>query len=220
MISKRMILDSFDKLRNKNFLAPILKSTSWAMLPSFPEYDDDFLDNSSMSCHKNAVKVLLVEDSVTQSKLMLKRFRDIAMYLGQLWNITVLNDAEKALNELQSGRLHCDLAFIDHHLSSTGKYGSELIADMRTCSHLENCVIIMCTNSIDKYSQSALLAGADSVWPKPLASVGELSQKLKRLNYAVQSSKISGDYYLGYDCATPLDQSQHNQPRSMKDSWY
>lgn len=150
-------------------------SLSLSSLPS----DTNLEELSIMPKHTESGRILVVEDSISQAKMIVRRLRDTAAFLGQLWHITLVNNAEEVVSRFDAGELYCDIAFIDQNLSSCGKTGIDLITTMRN-KFEHDCVIIMCTGGIEKYARVATEVGADSIWPKPLPGVQELARRLVR----------------------------------------
>lgn len=118
----------------------------------------------------SGAKILVVEDSVAQRKMLIKRLSEA----DASWDVSAAVSGEDALAKLKAARYAFDVVFVDENLSvSDGLFGHELVQVMRESYHMKHTIIIACTSNPAKVGKDLLEAGVDFVWPKPppLASV-------------------------------------------------
>mmetsp|Transcript_9667 Transcript_9667/g.15976 ORF Transcript_9667/g.15976 Transcript_9667/m.15976 type:complete len:856 (+) Transcript_9667:262-2829(+) len=123
-------------------------------------------------------KVLVVEDSPAQRKMLVKRLH----VADPSWDISQAVSGEDALAKLQAARWRFDVVFVDENLSiDDGLFGHELVHLMRRQSAMSTSVIIACTSNPAKVSDQLLAAGVDYVWPKPPPLPGVIKPKIDQL---------------------------------------
>lgn len=109
-------------------------------------------------------KILVVEDSPAQRKMLVKRLH----VADPTWDVSQAVSGEDALAKLQAARWMFDVVFVDENLSvEDGLFGHELVHLMRRQSQMSTSVIIACTSNPAKVTDKLLAAGVDYVWPKP-----------------------------------------------------
>jgi len=125
-----------------------------------------------------ATSILLVEDSVVQRKLILRRLLEVAAHLHEQWEITMANTGEEALRIIEERKIHFDVIVIDQVLSHDGLYGSQVVEKLREELRLLDVFVIGITNNPLKYSKTMMTSGANFVWKKPLSSVHDVCERL------------------------------------------
>lgn len=109
-------------------------------------------------------KVLVVEDSSSQRKMLVQRLKKA----DESWDVSAAANGEDAVQMLKAARFKFDVVFVDENLSTAdGLFGHELVSVMRTQYNMQSCVIIACTSNPASAGPSLLEAGVDFVWPKP-----------------------------------------------------
>ena len=136
------------------------------------------------------VRVLLVEDSTSQAKVMVHRLKLVANMIGENWSITTVPEAESALELIDKQEEKLDIIFVDQNLSLAGLQGDELIYLLRAHKSMQDSIVIMCTGNVAKYCSRANRSGADSVWEKPLPAVDEIVRRLQRFKYRRQTKSL------------------------------
>jgi CheY-like chemotaxis protein len=112
----------------------------------------------------SGAKILVVEDSPAQRKMLVKRLH----VADPTWDVSQAVSGEDALAKLQAARWMFDVVFVDENLSvEDGLFGHELVHLMRRQSQMSTSVIIACTSNPAKVTDKLLAAGVDYVWPKP-----------------------------------------------------
>lgn len=143
--------------------APAVSSASLDSLGPLSAVGSGVFDSSG-------AKILVVEDSVAQRKMLIKRLSEA----DASWDVSAAVSGEDALAKLKAARYAFDVVFVDENLSvSDGLFGHELVQVMRESYHMTHTIIIACTSNPAKVGKDLLEAGVDFVWPKPppLASV-------------------------------------------------
>lgn len=112
----------------------------------------------------NKAKILVVEDSPPQRKMLIKRLRKA----NPSWEIYSAENGEEALQKIKLCKMRFDIVFVDENLShSDGLYGHELIQVMRKSYGMYNTLVIACTSNSTKVSKRLIEAGVDVIWEKP-----------------------------------------------------
>jgi CheY-like chemotaxis protein len=154
-------------------------------------------------------KILVVEDSAAQRKMLLQRLSKA----DATWDITTAVSGEDALQKLKAAKLLFDIVFVDENLSvDDGLYGHELVHVMRESFKMHMCVIIACTSNVGKNKevrecthsvtdmdlllffpsfsfpppfsflrQSLISSGVDFVFSKPPPKPEEIKEKIESL---------------------------------------
>lgn len=122
---------------------------------------------------KTSLRVLIIEDSKAQRKIMMKRLQLASGQLqnNQLDDAWVMGSASSGEEALQIVQTHAfDIVIVDENLGGSGGklMGHEVVKIMRESYNMTNTVIIGCTSNTQRNTTKLLEAGADSVWPKPM----------------------------------------------------
>ena len=121
-------------------------------------------DGDVSSFSSTGAKILVVEDSSAQRKMMVQRLK----FADPSWDVSQALNGEDALAKLKASRWRFDVVLVDENLSlDDGLTGHELVALMRRQSEMSTSVIIACTSNPSKSGEDLLGAGVDHVWPKP-----------------------------------------------------
>jgi len=149
-------------------------------------------DESSVS--STGAKILVVEDSAAQRKMMVQRLK----IADPSWDVSQALNGEDALAKLKASRWRFDVVIVDQNLSlDDGLTGHELVALMRRQSEMSTSVIIACTSNPSKSVEDLLSAGVDYVWPKPPPTPSVMKPKIdellmKRIRaFAAEQHKLS-----------------------------
>lgn len=95
-------------------------------------------------------KILVVEDSDPQRKMLLRRLSGA----DPTWDVTGAVSGEDALQKLRAARFIFDIVFVDENLSeNNGLFGHELVHVMRESFKMHRCLIIACTSNPQKHEQ-------------------------------------------------------------------
>jgi len=139
--------------------------------------------NADGTVNSNGIKVLIVEDSPSQQKILMHRIKTA----NPTWDVSAADDGEHAIEKLRAGKFQFHVVFVDENLSmNNGLYGHELVAVMRKNFNMNECVIIACTSNPGKVEYDLRQAGVDHVWPKPPPAPAEIRLKINELlNYRV-----------------------------------
>ena len=133
-------------------------------------------DVSSFS--STGAKILVVEDSSAQRKMMVQRLK----IADPSWDVSQALNGEDALAKLKASRWRFDVVLVDENLSlDDGLTGHELVALMRRQSEMSTSVIIACTSNPSKSGEDLLGAGVDYVWPKPPPTPSVMKPKIDEL---------------------------------------
>ena len=155
---------------------------------------DEISLSSDNSCDLQIdLHILVVEDSLAQSKLIVQRIHGVASLFNAAWQIKVCHDADSALRAIDSETYTFDLVFVDQNLGFLGMRGDELISVMRKNIYMSHSVIIVCAANCDECCTKVTVAGADCVWQKPLPDVEQMSQRLTRLNF-ISKKRLHSSY--------------------------
>lgn len=119
----------------------------------------------------NKVRVLLVEDSAAQRKLMKRRIESVGQIKGSphgRWEVVQCPDGETALTIVDESKELFDVIVVDQNLATDPNRmeGHEVVNYCR--ARFPDAVIIGATSNAPKHAKSLLFAGADLVWAKPL----------------------------------------------------
>jgi CheY-like chemotaxis protein len=119
-----------------------------------------------------SMRVLLVDDSVSASKLLTRR---LLVARGNMTVIRALN-GEEALVLCRHAGCAFDLIVMDENMQSTGGLllGHEVVREMRSHLGLHRTVIIACTGNAVSCREDFMTAGADDVWSKPTPDINEM----------------------------------------------
>ena len=107
------------------------------------------VSNFDMSSSRGA-KILVVEDSDAQRKMLLRRLSDS----DPTWDVSGAVSGEDALQKLKAAKFIFDIVFVDENLSeNNGLFGHELVHVMRESFKMHRCLIIACTSNPQKHEQ-------------------------------------------------------------------
>lgn len=133
---------------------------------------------SSSNYNATGAKILVVEDSPAQRKMLVQRLRKA----DPTWDISTADNGEDALKKLKAAKLRFDVIFVDENLSmNDGLFGHELVQVMRESFNMISTVIIACTSNPQRVGKDLIAAGVDIVWPKPPPSAEEIRQSIDKL---------------------------------------
>ena len=136
------------------------------------------LNDPTLQVSSAGAKILVVEDSPAQRKMLVKRLEEA----DPSWDVKQASSGEEALAKLKAAKLRFDVVFVDENLSSEdGLFGHELVHVMRDSYNMTTCVIIACTSNPAKATHELLDAGVDYVWPKPPPSADIIKPKIDEL---------------------------------------
>lgn len=134
--------------------------------------------NESVDSISAGAKILVVEDSVAQRKVLMRNLQKA----DSTWDISAATSGEDALQKLKAARLMYDVVFVDENLSANdGLFGHELVQVMRDSFNMYRCVIVACTSNPAKVSEALKAAGVDLVWPKPPPKPDFIKTKIDEL---------------------------------------
>jgi CheY-like chemotaxis protein len=132
----------------------------------------------SSSYNATGAKILVVEDSPAQRKMLVQRLTKA----DPTWDISTADNGEDALKKLKAAKLRFDVIFVDENLSmNDGLFGHELVQVMRESFNMVSTVIIACTSNPQRVGKDLIAAGVDIVWPKPPPSPDEIRQSIDKL---------------------------------------
>jgi CheY-like chemotaxis protein len=135
-------------------------------------------DGDVSSFSTTGAKILVVEDSSAQRKMMVQRLK----VADPSWDVSQALNGEDALAKLKASRWRFDVVLVDENLSlDDGLTGHELVALMRRQSEMSTSVIIACTSNPSKSGEDLLGAGVDYVWPKPPPAPSVMKPKIDEL---------------------------------------
>ena len=135
-------------------------------------------DGDVSSFSSTGAKILVVEDSSAQRKMMVQRLK----VADPSWDVSQALNGEDALAKLKASRWRFDVVLVDENLSlDDGLTGHELVALMRRQSEMSTSVIIACTSNPSKSGEDLLGAGVDYVWPKPPPAPSVMKPKIDEL---------------------------------------
>jgi len=135
-------------------------------------------DGDVSSFSSTGAKILVVEDSSAQRKMMVQRLK----IADPSWDVSQALNGEDALAKLKASRWRFDVVIVDENLSlDDGLTGHELVALMRRQSEMSTSVIIACTSNPSKSVEDLLSAGVDYVWPKPPPTPSVMKPKIDEL---------------------------------------
>ena len=135
-------------------------------------------DGDVSSFSSTGAKILVVEDSSAQRKMMVQRLK----VADPSWDVSQALNGEDALAKLKASRWRFDVVLVDENLSlDDGLTGHELVALMRRQSEMSTSVIIACTSNPSKSGEDLLGAGVDYVWPKPPPTPSVMKPKIDEL---------------------------------------
>jgi CheY-like chemotaxis protein len=123
-------------------------------------------------------KILVVEDSVAQRKMLLRKLSDA----DPSWDLAFAVNGEDALTKLKAAKFAFDVVFVEENLSKNdGLSGHELVQVMREQYSMTSTVIIACTSNPAKVGKDLMDAGVDFVWPKPPPATDVIRTKINML---------------------------------------
>jgi class 3 adenylate cyclase/DNA-binding NarL/FixJ family response regulator len=135
-------------------------------------------NNSAISFDSTGAKILVVEDSLAQRKMLIKRLSEA----DASWDISAAVSGEDALAKLKAAKFGFDVVFVDENLSvSDGLFGHELVQVMRDSFNMKHTIIIACTSNPAKVGKDLIEAGVDFVWPKPPPLSSVIKTKINML---------------------------------------
>ena len=175
----------------ESILKAYLKKQSALKISFFDQYElESYIDMAAAPSQSALTadpmvdaNVLLVEDSSTQVKIIMKMLKKASLVMGERWSFTIAYDAEEAIAIVDSACFKFDLTFVDQNLSPNGLSGDKLISLLRRSKSMMDAIIIMCTSNAPKNCIRGTRSGADAVWGKPIPSVDEIVSRLKRFKY-------------------------------------
>jgi CheY-like chemotaxis protein len=132
--------------------------------------------------------VLVVEDSITQRKLICRSLTKLGLRMNEKWVFFEASSGELALKMWEG--LPIDLVFVDQNLSSDGFTGDEIIKIMRKSNNSSKSKKILMVGIISnpqKHTAILVSAGADLVYSKPL-SVEDAA--IRSLTGAIQNLSV------------------------------
>eukprot|EP01036_Dinobryon_divergens_P029515 gene29515-38622_t len=145
------------------------------------------VSNFEMSSSRG-MKILVVEDSDAQRKMLLRRLSDS----DPTWDVSGAVSGEDALQKLKAAKFIFDIVFLDENLSeNNGLFGHELVHVMRESFKMHRCLIIACTSNPQKHEQSLKVSGVDFVFKKPPPGAAEMKEKIE---YLLRTKKQREDY--------------------------
>jgi len=110
------------------------------------------------------LRVLVVEDSTTQRKFMVKQLKACS----PTWSVTAVQDSGECIRYLLAHDFAFDLLFVDMHLGEDSLSGCDLVENLRNAHKMITQVIIGMNRDSAAIATQFLVAGADSAWKKPL----------------------------------------------------
>jgi len=133
--------------------------------------------NSSFST--KGARILIIEDSIPQRKLMLQRL----LLADSSWDITQASSSEELLKILKECNPIFDVVIVDEHLNGCdGLQGHDLVMIIRKRFANTPCVIIGCSVDTSPHIRKQfLLSGADDVWTKPPPPTNDMKSILESL---------------------------------------
>eukprot|EP00599_Poterioochromonas_sp_BG-1_P010081 CAMPEP_0173152824 /NCGR_PEP_ID=MMETSP1105-20130129/12476_1 /TAXON_ID=2985 /ORGANISM="Ochromonas sp., Strain BG-1" /LENGTH=728 /DNA_ID=CAMNT_0014068605 /DNA_START=123 /DNA_END=2306 /DNA_ORIENTATION=+ len=141
-------------------------------------YQHGLSDNFGENYCAQYAKILVVEDSNAQRKIIIRRLQDA----DPTWEITGAASGEEALQKLKAAKFKFDVVFVDENLSvNNGLFGHELVQVMRDSFNMRLTVIAACTGNPTKVTKELMAAGVDIVWPKPPPTSAEIKDKINLL---------------------------------------
>jgi signal transduction histidine kinase/CheY-like chemotaxis protein len=122
------------------------------------------------------MNILIVDDSIAASKLLIRR---LLMISEDLQPFTALN-GEEAIQICEDYQGGFDLIIMDQNMQSTGGVllGHETVRIMRSQLGMTHTAIFGCTGNEVDCRTLFLAAGADEVWPKPTPSLDDMVQSI------------------------------------------
>ena len=179
----------------KSFYGALDRNRSEIQRPRFSPYSEfSFLGSGNASQKiRNpttpAIRgVLVVEDSITQRKLICRSLTKLGLRMNEKWVFFEASSGELALKMWEG--LPIDLVFVDQNLSSDGLTGDEIIKIMRkttNSSKPKKMLMVGIISNPQKHTAILVSAGADLVYSKPL-SVEDAA--IRSLTGAIQSLSL------------------------------
>lgn len=131
---------------------------------------------SKTSSTEMPLTILVVEDSISQRKLIVRMLQGISAN----WDVVGCEDDKSAFLELEARNFKVDLIFVDLHLGENSADGNELARSLRT--RLSSSAVIIGMNRDRQNTERSFLAnGADAAWAKPLPSCDSIGSNLDSL---------------------------------------
>jgi CheY-like chemotaxis protein len=131
---------------------------------------------SKLSSTEMPLTILVVEDSISQRKLIVRMLQGISAN----WDVVGCEDDKSAFLELEARNFKVDLIFVDLHLGENSADGNELARSLR--KRLSSSAVIIGMNRDRQNTERSFLAnGADAAWAKPLPSCDSIGSRLDSL---------------------------------------
>ena len=131
---------------------------------------------SRLSSVDMPLTILVVEDSPSQLKMIVRRLQSISA----AWNVIGCADDTSAFSEIEALNFNVDLIFVDLHLGENSVNGAELTRKFR--SRLSNNTVIIGMNRDRRTTEESFLSsGADAAWAKPLPNSKSTGSRLDAL---------------------------------------
>lgn len=121
--------------------------------------------DSIVEISERPYRVLVVEDSIVQQKIISRRLQEASQYTYQEWIIICVSTAEDAIDVLESTRSKnaapIDLMVLDYQLNHVfgGLTSVDVLYQALEIDH-ESMVVVGCTSNKRKHEKSFLDAGA------------------------------------------------------------
>lgn len=115
--------------------------------------------------------VLVVEDSLTQRKIICRSLSQLGLKMEEKWIFFEASTGEKALHIWNDVLI--DLVFMDQNLSSEGLTGSDVIKRVKSDDKHKKKTRVLVVGVISNpaaHTESLVAAGADLVYGKPLGN--------------------------------------------------
>jgi CheY-like chemotaxis protein len=123
-------------------------------------------------------KILVVEDSPTQRKVLLH----VLHRACETWSVSYAISGEDALQKLKAFKFKFDAVLVDENLSmQDGLFGHELVHVMREQFNMLDTVVVACTSSAQASRENLVESGVDLVWSKPPPVAEEVRKQIDLL---------------------------------------
>lgn len=149
---------------------------------------EDCIDGEVEDDSGETLRVMVVEDSKSQRKLMLYRMRCIPG--AENWVVRAAINGEEALSLVNSSDEPFDVVIVDENMQSSGGslLGHEIVDILRKRPDMSQSVIIGCTSNAVRYANNFLAAGADAVWAKPMPDQDTIMSEVSSIRAARRNS--------------------------------
>jgi len=123
------------------------------------------------------LRVLIVEDSTTQRKLLARRLKEC----NDSWTVTAVRDATECIAHLRErGFDNVDVLLVDMQLGEE-MTGSDLVCELRTTYGMQRQVFIGLNRDRDAIEIRFMTSGADAAWSKPVPTVDVINLRILQL---------------------------------------